>query len=37
MPEITIEQSTFERLQRHAEPLLDTTDKAKLLYMSSMP
>lgn len=26
MPEITIEQSTFERLQRHAHPLLDTTD-----------
>jgi hypothetical protein len=26
MPEITIQQSTFERLQRHAKPLVDTTD-----------
>ena len=26
MPEIVIEQSTFERLQRHARPLVDTTD-----------
>ena len=26
MPDITIEQSTFERLQRHARPLVDTTD-----------
>ena len=26
MPDIAIEQSTFERLQRHARPLLDTTD-----------
>ena len=26
MPEITIEQATFERLQRHAEPLVDTVD-----------
>lgn len=26
MPEIIIEQSTFERLQRHAKPLVDTTD-----------
>ena len=27
MPEITVEQSTFERLQRHAEPLVDSADK----------
>ena len=26
MPDIAIEQSTFERLQRHARPLVDTTD-----------
>jgi|GEM_PF-1067453 len=26
MPDISIEQSTFERLQRHARPLVDTTD-----------
>jgi hypothetical protein len=26
MPEIIIEQSTFERLQSHAKPLVDTTD-----------
>lgn len=26
MMEITIQQSTFERLQRHAKPLVDTTD-----------
>ena len=26
MPDIAIEQSTFERLQRHAKPLVDTTD-----------
>ena len=26
MPSITIKQSTFERLQRHARPLLDTAD-----------
>ena len=26
MPDIAIEQSTFERLQRHAMPLVDTTD-----------
>ncbi len=26
MPEITIEESTFQRLQRHAKPLVDTTD-----------
>ena len=26
MPEITIEQSTFERLQHHAKPLVDTPD-----------
>jgi len=26
MSEITIEQATFERLQRHAKPLVDTTD-----------
>lgn len=26
MPDIPIEQSTFERLQRHAKPLVDTTD-----------
>ena len=26
MPEIMIEQSTFERLQRHATPLVDNTD-----------
>ena len=26
MPDVTIEQSTFERLQRHARPLVDTTD-----------
>ena len=26
MPDILIEQSTFERLQRHARPLVDTTD-----------
>ena len=26
MPEIAIENSTFERLQRHARPLLDTPD-----------
>lgn len=26
MPDIVIEQSTFERLQRHARPLVDTTD-----------
>ena len=26
MPEVTIEQSTFERLQQHARPLIDTTD-----------
>lgn len=26
MPDIVIEQSTFERLQRHAKPLVDTTD-----------
>lgn len=26
MPDIPIEQSTFERLQRHARPLVDTTD-----------
>lgn len=27
MPEIMVEQSTFERLKRHAEPLVDTADK----------
>ncbi len=26
MPEITIEQATFERLQHHAQPLIDTVD-----------
>ncbi len=26
MPDIAIEKSTFERLQRHARPLVDTTD-----------
>lgn len=26
MPDFAIEQSTFERLQRHARPLVDTTD-----------
>lgn len=26
MPDITIEQTTFERLQRHAQPLVDTVD-----------
>lgn len=26
MPDITIKQSTFERLQNHARPLVDTTD-----------
>ena len=26
MPDIPIEQSTFERLQQHARPLVDTTD-----------
>lgn len=26
MPQITIEQATFERLQQHAKPLVDTTD-----------
>ena len=26
MPDITIEQATFERLQRHAQPLIDTVD-----------
>ena len=26
MPEITIEQATFERLQRYAQPLIDTVD-----------
>ena len=26
MPDITIEQSTFERLQQHARPLVDTPD-----------
>ena len=26
MPDLVIEQSTFERLQRHAKPLVDTTD-----------
>lgn len=26
MPEITIEQATFERLQRHAKPLVDSSD-----------
>lgn len=26
MPEITIEESTFERLQRHAKPFVDTPD-----------
>ena len=26
MPDITIEQATFERLQRHAQPLVDTVD-----------
>jgi hypothetical protein len=26
MPEISIEQSTFERLQRHANPLVDSVD-----------
>lgn len=26
MPDIVIEQSTFERLQRHAKPLVDTSD-----------
>jgi len=26
MPEINIQQSTFERLQRHAKPLVDTAD-----------
>ena len=26
MPEISIEQATFERLQRHAQPLVDTVD-----------
>ena len=27
MPDIAVKQSTFERLQRHAEPLVDTADK----------
>ena len=26
MPDITIEQATFERLQRHAQPLIDSVD-----------
>jgi len=26
MPEVTIQESTFERLQRHAKPLVDTID-----------
>ena len=26
MPEVTIQDSTFERLQRHAKPLIDSTD-----------
>lgn len=26
MPEIAVEQSTFERLQQHARPLVDTSD-----------
>lgn len=26
MPEITIQQATFERLQKHAKPLVDSTD-----------
>lgn len=26
MPEVTIEQATFERLQRHARPLIDSVD-----------
>ena len=26
MPDITIEETTFERLQRHAQPLVDTVD-----------
>ena len=26
MPEISIDQATFERLQRHAQPLVDTVD-----------
>ena len=26
MPDITIEQATFERLQRHAQPLVDSVD-----------
>ena len=27
MPQITIEQGTFERLQRHARPVADTSDR----------
>ena len=26
MPQVTIEDTTFERLQRHAKPLIDTFD-----------
>lgn len=26
MPQVTIEEATFERLQKHARPLVDTTD-----------
>jgi hypothetical protein len=36
MPEITIQQSTFERLQRHAKPLLDTSDSVIIRALDAL-
>ena len=36
MPEVTIEQSTFERLQQHAEPLIDTTDSVIVRALNAL-
>ena len=35
MPDITIEQATFERLQRHAQPLVDTVGPCALDAMET--
>ena len=36
MPEVVIEQSTFERLQSHAEPLVDTLDSVINLAVDAL-
>lgn len=36
MPEISISQSTFERLQRHAKPLVDTVDSVIIRALDAL-